>query len=49
LQLTDEQTKVLADIGSQFVYEGVNNELRITEFGILEIFHKYKELVSNDR
>lgn len=49
LQLTDEQTKILADIGSQFIYEGVNDDLRITEFGILEIFHKWKELVSNDR
>lgn len=48
LQLTDEQTKILADIGSQFFYEGVNGELLITEFGILEIFHKYKELISND-
>jgi hypothetical protein len=49
LQLTDEQTKILTDIGSQFVYEGVNDDLRITEFGILEVFHKWKELVCNDR
>jgi hypothetical protein len=49
LQLTDEQTKVLADLGSGFVYEGVKDDLRISEFGILEIFHKWKELLSNDR
>ena len=49
LQLTDEQTKILADIGSQFIYEGVNDDLRISELGILEVFHKWKELVSNDR
>jgi hypothetical protein len=48
-QLTDEQTKVLADLGSGFVYEGVKDDLRISEFGILEIFHKWKELLSNDR
>ena len=49
LHLSDEQTKILADLGSQFIYEGVNGELRITEFGILEIFHKYNELVGNHR
>ena len=49
LHITDEQTKILADLGSKFVYEGVNGELRITEFGILEIFHKYNELVGNHR
>ena len=49
LHLTDEQTKILADLGSQFLYEGVNGNLRITEFGILEIFHKYNELVGNHR
>lgn len=49
LHLTDEQTKILADLGSQFIYKGVNDELRITEFGILEIFHKYNELVGNRR
>ncbi len=49
LHLTDEQTKILADLGSQFIYEGVNGELRITEMGIMEIFHKYNELVGNHR
>ena len=47
LQLTDEQKKVLADLGSRFVYEGVKDDLRISEFGILEIFNKWKELLSN--
>ena len=49
LQLTEEQTKVLADLANGFIYEGVEDDLRISEFGILEIFHKWKELVCNDR
>ena len=49
LQLTEEQTKVLADLANGFIYEGVEDDLRISEFGILEIFHKWKELLSNDR
>jgi hypothetical protein len=43
LQLSEAQITELAHIGSNYVYEGVMEDGRISELGILEVIKKYEE------
>ena len=47
INLTSTQLIELAEIGTEFIYEGANGDTRLSSGGIIKIIQKYNEMTSS--